>query len=317
MEQRLGHDFGRVRVHADSGAADSARSIQARAYTSGRDIVFGAGQYSPRSDSGRRLPAHGLAHVARQGAAGGVPSIQRQRSQEEEEARDEGRRDRRSTDRRRDRASLGLPRDLLDDLDSDWAGRMILGQYLYGDGKDVDVRDKAPWTTYMTRSMKLRRRVWTSVVGMARELVALGKPGSVPIADRFHATFENGEGIIGYQYLHGTNKDVGDFLVAGFGEVTKSYGPAEARHFSLNPSEMFRQADQPGARVDFELSFVWNDKIDSNAKYTSDKIKSGFAEFITLGGAESYRLSIGWRDKCSVWLPADGGPHVSGGYPSL
>jgi hypothetical protein len=67
FEPRLGHDFSQVRVHADARAADSARSIDALAYTAGQDVVFGAGQYAPGSMSGRRLLAHELAHVVQQG----------------------------------------------------------------------------------------------------------------------------------------------------------------------------------------------------------------------------------------------------------
>src|SRR5712664_2164879 len=44
MEQRFGHDFSRVRVHADATAEQSARDVNARAYTVGHDIVFGTGQ---------------------------------------------------------------------------------------------------------------------------------------------------------------------------------------------------------------------------------------------------------------------------------
>lgn len=66
---RFGHDFGRVRVHHDAAAGWSAREVAARAYTVGQHIVFGAGQYTPHSASGRRLLAHELAHVVQQSAA--------------------------------------------------------------------------------------------------------------------------------------------------------------------------------------------------------------------------------------------------------
>ncbi|VVB71014.1 Uncharacterised protein [uncultured archaeon] len=66
MEPRLGHDFGQVRVHNDTQAEQSAEAINALAYTIGRDIVFGSGQYSPGTDAGRRLLAHELAHVMQQ-----------------------------------------------------------------------------------------------------------------------------------------------------------------------------------------------------------------------------------------------------------
>jgi len=66
MEDRFRHDFTGVRVHNDAGAASSARAVNARAYTLGNDVVFGAGQYSPDSGDGRRLLAHELAHVVQQ-----------------------------------------------------------------------------------------------------------------------------------------------------------------------------------------------------------------------------------------------------------
>lgn len=75
MEGRFGHDFGRVRVHADSGAAASARAVQARAYTVGRNIVFAAGQYAPATAAGRRLLAHELAHVVQQTGTGSLNAV--------------------------------------------------------------------------------------------------------------------------------------------------------------------------------------------------------------------------------------------------
>src|SRR5262249_36509684 len=53
--------------------ADSARAIDAQAYTVGQDIVFGAGQYAPSTPAGQRLLAHELAHVVQQ--AGGQPEL--------------------------------------------------------------------------------------------------------------------------------------------------------------------------------------------------------------------------------------------------
>lgn len=66
MEPRFGHDFGRVRVHANGRAAESAAAVDAVAYTVGHDIVFGTGQYAPGSAHGRSLLAHELAHVVQQ-----------------------------------------------------------------------------------------------------------------------------------------------------------------------------------------------------------------------------------------------------------
>lgn len=75
MESRFGQDFGQVRIHTDARAAESASAIQAKAYTSGSDIVFGAGEYRPESSEGRRLLAHELTHVGQQ--QGGRNEIQR------------------------------------------------------------------------------------------------------------------------------------------------------------------------------------------------------------------------------------------------
>lgn len=69
MEARLGRDFSHVRVHTDARAARSAKAVHARAYTSGKDIVFAAGQYSPGSTEGKRLLGHELSHVIQQGEA--------------------------------------------------------------------------------------------------------------------------------------------------------------------------------------------------------------------------------------------------------
>jgi hypothetical protein len=63
MEPRFGHDFSRVRVHTDASSNESARSVNALAYTVGRDVVFGAGQFAPQTTQGQRLLAHELAHV--------------------------------------------------------------------------------------------------------------------------------------------------------------------------------------------------------------------------------------------------------------
>src|SRR6266849_1328450 len=66
MEPRFGHDFSGVRVHTDARATESARAVNALAYTVGRDMVFGTGQYAPETSEGRGLLAHELTHVVQQ-----------------------------------------------------------------------------------------------------------------------------------------------------------------------------------------------------------------------------------------------------------
>ena len=85
MEQRFGYDFGHVRVHTGAKASESARSVNALAYTVGEDTVFAAGQYAPASNAGRKLIAHELAHVLQQSGTQ-APALARQLADGEENA---------------------------------------------------------------------------------------------------------------------------------------------------------------------------------------------------------------------------------------
>ncbi|MGO9437371.1 MAG: DUF4157 domain-containing protein [Terracidiphilus sp.] len=67
METALGGDFSHVRVHTDSSAAELSTRLNARAFTIGRDVAFGAGEYRPGTLIGDALIAHELAHVVQQG----------------------------------------------------------------------------------------------------------------------------------------------------------------------------------------------------------------------------------------------------------
>jgi hypothetical protein len=66
MEGRFGQDFGDVRIHSDGAAHDSAKSVNAQAYTVGPNIVFQRDKYDPSSDSGKHMIAHELTHVVQQ-----------------------------------------------------------------------------------------------------------------------------------------------------------------------------------------------------------------------------------------------------------
>ena len=67
--ETLGDSFGDVRVHHDDHAAALSRAVSARAFTVGRDIFFGAGEYRPGTADGRQLLTHELAHVVQQRSA--------------------------------------------------------------------------------------------------------------------------------------------------------------------------------------------------------------------------------------------------------
>ncbi|MEG4318615.1 MULTISPECIES: DUF4157 domain-containing protein [unclassified Microcoleus] len=92
MESSFAHDFSHVRLHTDARAAESAKSVDALAYTVGKHVVFGTGQYMPKTPAGQKLIAHELAHTIQQRAGNSAilthPSIDNanNRSKQEVEA---------------------------------------------------------------------------------------------------------------------------------------------------------------------------------------------------------------------------------------
>lgn len=87
MEPRFGYDFSHVRVHTDQRAAESARAVNALAYTVGQDIVFSRGQFAVGTDAGRRLLAHELTHVVQQTRSGSAPATHSQSDSLEQDAK--------------------------------------------------------------------------------------------------------------------------------------------------------------------------------------------------------------------------------------
>jgi hypothetical protein len=67
MESAFGANFSSVRIHTDAKAQELSNDLNARAFTIGSDIAFGAGEYKPGTLVGDALIAHELAHVAQQG----------------------------------------------------------------------------------------------------------------------------------------------------------------------------------------------------------------------------------------------------------
>ena len=78
MEAAFGADFGDVNVHTDDKADDLARALQAKAFTTGRDVFFKEGEYDPAGSDGQRLIAHELTHVVQQGGGGASGPVQRE-----------------------------------------------------------------------------------------------------------------------------------------------------------------------------------------------------------------------------------------------
>lgn len=77
FEPRFGRSFADVRIHDGAAAGARARDINARAFTYGRNIVFGPGRYNPDTVAGKHLLAHELTHVVQQRQDTGSDSIMR------------------------------------------------------------------------------------------------------------------------------------------------------------------------------------------------------------------------------------------------
>jgi hypothetical protein len=67
FSSRMGYDFSEVKVHTDKEAADSAKGMNAKAYTIKNNVVFGESQYNTETTEGKKLIAHELTHVMQQG----------------------------------------------------------------------------------------------------------------------------------------------------------------------------------------------------------------------------------------------------------
>ncbi len=86
LEPAFGWNFANVRIHADDRAAQAARAVNARAYTSGNHLVFADGQFLPESTSGNQLLIHELAHVVQQSTGSVRAGISRPGDPSEREA---------------------------------------------------------------------------------------------------------------------------------------------------------------------------------------------------------------------------------------
>lgn len=75
LEPRFGRSFEQVRIHADASAAQLADHVSAKAFTVGRDVFFGPGQYRPETPGGLRLLAHELVHTVQQEGGGRVQRV--------------------------------------------------------------------------------------------------------------------------------------------------------------------------------------------------------------------------------------------------
>ncbi|RTE50614.1 hypothetical protein [Actinobaculum sp. 352] len=190
------------------------------------------------------------------------------------------------------------------DFSNDWAGRAILGRYLSGGG-DWNIDNDPNWTEYMENHESLSGDVQSlseqmesyndsQAVAAVEEYQRSGqKSGSFDTTSAVE--IDNGEGIVGYQYLHGTNADAGGFKHSG----TTSVRPLPDGNYE----------------VTIDSTYQWNDIIDPNGDYRTDRVKNRVAEILTFGRADPYEIHIGWDDTSTVVVDADGNVISAEGWP--
>ncbi|MFF2746490.1 hypothetical protein ACFVVA_13195 [Kitasatospora sp. NPDC058048] len=173
-----------------------------------------------------------------------------------------------------------------DNLNSDWAGRAILERYLTGGGDWSIVNDRS-WSDYMSANTTLNGKLDKKFEDIAQEAVRKHPDGGTGGFDLTTAMeIQNGEGMVGYQYLHGTDSTAGGFGIKGNRQVVKL------------PDGTYE--------VHIKSACTWNDVMDPNPKYSTDKEKAGIGDVISLGQAESFRFHLTWPRESVVRLDADG-----------
>ncbi|MGW4632643.1 hypothetical protein [Nocardia sp. NPDC004415] len=184
------------------------------------------------------------------------------------------------------------------DTTSDPQGRAILQRYLTGGG-DWYINSDPEWSEYMKNNQLLRSQldepVTTAAQAALQGYLANGNPSQAGTPQSLHAEIENGEAIIGYQYLHGTDSTVGDFTFV--------------------PNSTVKPLGDGTYEVTMYNSYTWNDIIDPNPQYGSDQTKSAIAEAITLGTADPYNIHINWTGNTTLIMDASGKVLSQSGYP--
>ena len=157
-------------------------------------------------------------------------------------------------------------------LKSDAQGREILQHYLYGRGEDF-IKVDGDWGKYMKKNTTLKEKVKEIVLPIGKKL----KKGHKKRIDLTKSMeIENGEDIIGYQYLHGTNSDAGGFRIIGTIKKKKN------------------------GKIVYDLTYIWNDIIDPNYYYPTDQKKSKIAKWIPFADPMDYYICIAWTDKTVI-----------------
>ena len=157
---------------------------------------------------------------------------------------------------------------LITHLQSDAEGRALLWHYLVGGGTYFNEN----WKDYMEQSESIRAASAIAIYREASKLKGRNIDEEISINVTSHADAGGGEAITGYNYLGGSNKEVGDFHISGNAKVLS------------------------GCRIKFDLLYEFNDITDPNPKYYTDILKNAIAKTITFGNATSFKTRIWWQD---------------------
>lgn len=206
--------------------------------------------------------------------------------------------------RRVERDERGRDREGNGHLSHDWAGRAILDRYLSGGG-DWTLDHDPTWSQYMKDNAENNpseeglgnRSRQLNDAAVAEAIARYKATGQTQMdhSQKTNAVLDNGEGIVGSQYLHGSNSDAGGFQYTSRTTVT----PNGDGTFTVQVSP----------------EYTFNDRIDPNGKYATDRVKSTIAEIITFGKADPYDIHITWGDPVTMVVDANGNPVSRQGWP--
>lgn len=160
-------------------------------------------------------------------------------------------------------------------ISNDIPGLMILMHYLYGGGTLIKEED-GYWADYMKRNIGFRDKVRKQVYILGQELK---KGDRIRVNKTFYAGeahgaifFKDGERMVGYDYFHGPEYEAGGFVVQGYIEK------------AIDGSTIY------------ELKYTWNDNIDPEFMYTTDRYKAVIGNLVSFGQAKPYIIKILWHD---------------------
>ncbi|MCR5593529.1 MAG: hypothetical protein K6F79_07275 [Saccharofermentans sp.] len=172
------------------------------------------------------------------------------------------------------RSGSGIP--LADWTCYDEAGGKIARWYLFGMGKERIIIDDPFWTEYMESRSELLHQVQDAVFAEANRM-EVGQVNKV-VDITCHMELDNGEGVVGYNFLHGSEPTVGDFEISG--TITR-----------------LENGD-----VKYNLTYTWNDIMDPNEIYPTDRFKNSILKQIQLCKftLAIYVMRVTWSDESVI-----------------